>query len=88
LHNISQRGDKVKSTLEFLLESNNISKSQLAKELGVTRQTIIRTVKGFTPSLELALKIAKYFNKDVSDIFSIPTVQHVAQITEERNENI
>lgn len=67
----------MKTTLEFLLESKGISKTQLAKDLGVTRQTIIRTVKGNTPSLELALKIARYFNKDVSDIFFIPSVQHV-----------
>ncbi|MGM0776959.1 MAG: helix-turn-helix transcriptional regulator [Bacillota bacterium] len=69
----------MKTTLDFLLESHGLSRSQLAKELGVTRQTIIRTAKGNTPSLELALKIARYFNKDVSEIFFIPDVQHVEQ---------
>lgn len=67
----------MKTTLGFLLESNDISKTKLAKDLGVTRQTIIRAVNGKTPSLELALKIARYFKKDVSDIFFIKCVKHV-----------
>jgi DNA-binding XRE family transcriptional regulator len=69
----------LKNTLEFLLESHNINKSKLAKELGVSRQTIIRVVKGKSPSMELGLKIAKYFNKDVSDIFFTPYVKQIAQ---------
>lgn len=79
-HIIHRKGDnKLKNTLQFLLDSNNITKSQLARDLGVTRQTIIRVVKGNTPSMSLALKIAKYFEKDVSDIFFNPDVKHVAQ---------
>jgi putative transcriptional regulator len=78
-HNKVKRGGRMKSTLEFLLESHGISKSKLAIELGVTRQTIIRAVSGKTPSLELALKIARYFKKDVSDIFFIKDVKQIAQ---------
>jgi DNA-binding XRE family transcriptional regulator len=63
--------------LGFLLESNDISKTKLAKDLGVTRTTINRAVNGKTPSLELALKIAIYFKKDVSDIFFIKSVKRV-----------
>lgn len=77
----------MQTTLEFLLESNGVSKTKLAKDLGVTRQTIIRAVKGKTPSLELALKIAHYFQKDVSDIFFIPSVKHVEQINDAHLQN-
>lgn len=75
----------MKNTLEFLLATKGITKSRLAKELGVTRQTIIRVVKGNSPSMELGLKIAKFFEKDVSDIFFAPSVNHVVQ--KERNSN-
>jgi putative transcriptional regulator len=69
----------LKNNLEFLLESKGISKSQLAKEIGVTRQTIIRVVKGYSPSMEIGMKIAKYFGKDVSDVFLSRDVKHVAR---------
>ena len=47
-------------------EHNEISQQELANALGVTRLTIhsIETGK-FNPSVSLALKIAKYFNKKV-----------------------
>ena len=69
----------LKNTLEFLIQSNNLTKSKLAEDLGVTRQTIINVAKGKTPSLEVALMIAKYFSKDVKDIFFEPNVKQVAQ---------
>lgn len=70
----------MKNTLEFLLESHHVSKAQLAKELEVTRQTINRIVKGKAPSMEVGLKIAAYFGKDVSEIFFAPNVKRVAQV--------
>ena len=53
-------------------EHNEISQQELANSLGVTRLTIhsIETAK-FNPSVVLALKIAKYFNKTVEDIFNL-----------------
>jgi putative transcriptional regulator len=51
-------------------EYNEISQQELANSLGVTRLTIhsIETGK-FNPSVSLALKIAKFFNKKVEEIF-------------------
>ncbi|UXD21202.1 CRO protein [Ignicoccus pacificus DSM 13166] len=47
-----------------------VSQESLARAVGVTRQTIIAIEKGrYLPSLELALKIAKFFNAKVEDIF-------------------
>ena len=53
-------------------EHNEISQQELANALGVTRLTIhsIETGK-FNPSVSLALKIAKYFNKTVEEIFNL-----------------
>jgi len=48
----------------------NLSQEELAKKLGVTRQTIIAIEKGkYDPSLKLAFKIAKFFNVKIEDIF-------------------
>ncbi len=44
----------------------------LAEAVGVTRQTIIAIEKGnYTPSVLLALKIAKFFKKSIEEIFNI-----------------
>lgn len=49
---------------------NETSQQGLAEAIGVTRQTIISIEKGrFVPSTILALKIARFFEKPVEDIF-------------------
>lgn len=60
------------NTLSVYRISNNLTQEELAKILGVTRQTIIAIEKGnYTPSVLLVLKIAKFFNKPVESIFSL-----------------
>ena len=51
-------------------EHNELSQQELANAVGVTRLTIhsIETGK-FNPSVSLALKIAKFFNKPVEEVF-------------------
>ncbi len=49
-----------------------VSQEELAKAVGVTRQTIIAIEKGrYLPSLPLALKIARFFGLKVEDIFQL-----------------
>ncbi len=49
-----------------------ITQEALAESIGVTRQTIIAIEKGnYTPSVILALKIAKFFKKSLEEIFYI-----------------
>lgn len=56
--------------LKEFREKNNYSQDWLAKELGVSRQTIISIEKGrYNPSLPLALQIGKLFGTYIEDIF-------------------
>jgi putative transcriptional regulator len=51
---------------------NKITQEELAIGVEVTRQTIIAIEKGnYTPSVLLALKIAKFFNTTVEKLFKI-----------------
>ena len=53
----------------------NLTQENLAQLLGISRQTIIAIEhKKYNPSLELALKIGRVFNKPVEDIFILPGV--------------
>lgn len=50
----------------------NITQEDLAHAISVSRQTINAMEKGkYVPSTVLALKIARYFEKSVEDIFSL-----------------
>ena len=50
----------------------NITQQQLAQELRVSRQTINAIELGkYVPSSLLALKIARYFQKPLEEIFSL-----------------
>ena len=56
-------------TLRFF--NNEMTQQQLADKVGVTRQTIVAIEKGnYSPSLELAFKIALAFNKPLEEVFS------------------
>ena len=47
-----------------------MTQEELARRVGVTRQTIIAIEAGkYSPSLELAFKIARVFNVKIEDIF-------------------
>jgi putative transcriptional regulator len=48
----------------------HLTQEELAARLGVTRQTVIAIEKGnYTPSVLLAIRIAKVFTSRVDDIF-------------------
>lgn len=49
---------------------DGMTQQELADEVGVTRQTIVALEGGaYTPSLALALRIARVFRKKVEDVF-------------------
>ena len=50
---------------------DKINQSELVKRAGVSRQTISLIERGdYSPSVTLALKIARIFNTTVEDIFT------------------
>lgn len=52
--------------------SKNITQEELGLAVGVTRQTIIAIERGnYTPSVHLALRLAKYFKTSVEKLFVI-----------------
>lgn len=58
------------SRLRELRQARHLTQEQLAKELGVSRQTINAIEAGrFDPSLPLALRIAARFSRSVEEIF-------------------
>lgn len=62
----------VKNYVQDARNKNKATQEELGKAVGVTRQTIIAIEKGnYTPSVLLALKIAKYFNTTVEELFTI-----------------
>ncbi|QEK12628.1 helix-turn-helix transcriptional regulator [Crassaminicella thermophila] len=58
------------NNLKILRAKHNLSQMELAKKVGVSRNTInsIENSKSI-PSLDIALKISSIFNKSVNDIF-------------------
>ena len=50
---------------------NEMTQQQLAEKVGVTRQTIIAMEQDkYSPSLELAFRIARIFNVPLEEVFS------------------
>lgn len=63
---------KVQNAVHELRTRAGITQEELGEAVGVTRQTIIAIEKGnYTPSVLLALRIAKYFKKPVEQIFTL-----------------
>lgn len=51
-------------------DKNEMTQQELANAIGVTKQTIFSIEKGkFNPSTLLALKLARFFEKPVDEIF-------------------
>lgn len=63
---------KLKNSLQEIRKKKGITQEDLAKKVGVTRQTIICIEHGnCSPSISLALKLGKTLGVCVDDIFKI-----------------
>lgn len=57
-------------TLRFF--NDEMSQKDLAKAVGVSRQTIVAIEKGqYSPTLELCFKIAHVFHKTIDEVFYV-----------------
>ena len=62
----------MKNNIRGLRKSKSLRQEDLAEILGVTRQTIIAIENNkYDPTLELAMKISKYFEVSVNEIFQL-----------------
>ena len=60
----------MRNKVRSLREAQGISQGDLAAEVGVSRQTINSIeVERYTPSLPLALTLARYFGRAVEEVF-------------------
>jgi putative transcriptional regulator len=60
----------MKNKIESIRKEQGILQDEMAKALGVSRQTISSLENGrYNPSIMLAYKIAKYFGMTIEDIF-------------------
>jgi putative transcriptional regulator len=66
----------MKSKIAEYRKRKRISQDELAKEVGVTRQTITSIeCEKYVASLPLAYKIAKYFDKTIEEIFDFSDLE-------------
>jgi putative transcriptional regulator len=63
---------KVQNSIRRLrFNADEMTQQTLADKVGVSRQTIVAIEKGnYSPSLELAFKLSKVFNKPLEEVFT------------------
>ena len=60
----------MKNRIEAIRKQRGILQDEIAKAMGVSRQTISSLENGrYNPSIMLAYKIAKYFGMSIEEIF-------------------
>lgn len=62
----------VKNNIRKIRKEKGISQLKIAEDLQVTRQTFTAIEKNkYNPSLELALKIIRYFDLPIEEVFKL-----------------
>lgn len=60
-------------------EHNEMTQQDLAERVGVTRQTVNAIELGkYSPSLEVAFRIARVFGKPLEEVFSYPPAEEMS----------
>jgi putative transcriptional regulator len=64
---------RVTNTIRAVREDAGMTQAELARRVGVTRQTLIAIEQGrYSPTLELAFQISRVFGVGLDDIFHYP----------------
>jgi putative transcriptional regulator len=68
---------RVVNTIRALRFANGeMTQAELADRIGVTRQTVIAIEQGrYSPSLEMAFRIARVFGVPLDDVFQYPDTE-------------
>ena len=65
----------MKNKVRELRNEKKLRQEDLARQLGVTRQTIIAIEnRRYNPSLELAIRLARFFERPVEEVFQLDQV--------------
>ena len=61
----------MKNKIKVYRAMHDLTQEDLAKAIGVTRQTILAIEKGkYVPSLDLAFRISRHFKVNIEEVFS------------------
>ncbi|MFZ1127656.1 helix-turn-helix transcriptional regulator [Methanoregula sp.] len=61
----------MKNKIKVYRAMQDLTQEDLAKAIGVTRQTILAIEKGkYVPSLDLAFRISRHFKVNIEEVFS------------------
>lgn len=64
---------RVTNTIRAVREQSGMTQAELAKRIGVTRQTLIAIEQGrYSPTLELAFQLSREFGVGLDDLFYYP----------------
>jgi putative transcriptional regulator len=64
---------KVTNSIRAVRENAGMTQAELARQIGVTRQTLIAIEQGkYSPTLELAFQVARVFGVALETLFQYP----------------
>ncbi|KJL41807.1 MULTISPECIES: helix-turn-helix transcriptional regulator [Microbacterium] len=64
---------KVTNSIRAVREAAGMTQADLARRVGVTRQTLIAIEQGrYSPTLELAFQLSRAFGVGLDDLFDYP----------------
>jgi len=67
------RPTRVANSLRALREAAGLTQADVARRVGVTRQTLIAIEQGkYSPTLELAFQLCRVFGVRIDDAFQYP----------------
>ena len=70
----------MKNRIEEIRKARDVNQEELAKALGVSRQTISSLENGrYNPSIELAYKLSKYFGMTIEEVFIFEEAERLQQ---------
>lgn len=62
--------NKIENGIQECRNNKGLTQQELADAIEVTRATVVALERGsYNPSLELAFRLAKFFNKKIDDLF-------------------
>ncbi len=67
------RPTRVTNSLRAIREQAGLTQAEVARRVGVTRQTLIAIEQGkYSPTLELAFQLARVFRVSIDELFDYP----------------